>query len=418
MGTDPRPSLDHALGEALAGRDAASLLRRLRRVEARHGVRVVAEGRALLNFSSNDYLGLASHPALIEVTAAAARQWGAGSAASRLVCGSLAVHHQLEEAIAEWQQVPAALAFSSGFAAASGVIPAVVGPGDLILFDRLSHACCIDAARASGADCRPFRHNDTQHLADLLQRADASGRNRRRRILIITESIFSMDGDAAPLAEIVALKQQHGAWLLLDEAHASGLHGSRRSGLAEALHLGASVDIHMGTLGKAVGASGGFIAGSRPLIDWLINAARSFVFSTAPTPAAAAAATEGIRILQSEEGAQRARTALARTRQLADLLPCPRETPEPAAAILPWVLGNESTSLDVAQHLLEKGFLAPAIRYPTVPKGRARIRFTLSADHTVEEVDALGIALATLPTQNFGRSTKGRDAAHEHNGEQ
>lgn len=406
MGTDSRPSLDQALGDALAERQASSLLRNLRRVEDRQGIHVVIDGRPLLNFSSNDYLGLASHPALIEATAAAAQRWGAGSAASRLVCGSLDIHHQLEESIAHWQGTPAALAFSSGFAAASGVIPAVVGPGDLILFDRLSHACCIDAARASGADCRPFRHNDTQHLSDLLRRADALGKSPRRRILIITESIFSMDGDAAPLADIVDLKHRHGAWLLLDEAHASGLHGPHRAGLAEALQLGPSIDIHMGTLGKAVGASGGFIAGSRSLIDWLINAARSFVFSTAPTPAAAAAALSGIRILQSAEGAQRAQSVLSRTQQLATLLPPDSHRPQPAAAILPWILGNESNALHAAQYLLQRGFLAPAIRYPTVPKGLARIRFTLSAEHSARDIASLGAALnstADIPKTPTGR---------------
>ena len=401
MGNDvppPRPGLDDALAEDLAAREALGLRRWLRRVDARDGCHVTADGRTVINVASNDYLGLSTHPALAEAAARAARDWGSGSAASRLVCGSLAPHHQLEEAIAAWQKTPAALAFSSGFAAASGTIPALVGPGDFVFLDRLSHACCVDAAKASGATWRPFHHNDVHHLAHLLQRADARSPDaqakRRPRILVVTESVFSMDGDAAPLADIVEAKDRHGAWLLLDEAHASGLHGQSRAGLADALRLTARVDVHLGTLGKAVGAAGGFIAGSRTLIDWLVNAARSLVFSTAPVPAAAAAATEGIRILQSSEGAARCAQTWENARALGARLPVP--CPAPQSAILPWILGDEARALDAARRLLDAGFLAPAIRYPTVPRRTARIRLALSASHSTLQVQHLADAIGRV----------------------
>lgn len=398
------PGLDAALAADLAAREALGLRRWLRRVDARDGCHVTTDGRPLVNVASNDYLGLSTHPALAEASARAARDWGSGSAASRLVCGSLAPHHELEESIAAWQQTPAALAFSSGFAAATGTIPALVGPGDVVLFDRLSHACCVDAAKASGATWRPFHHNDVNHLVHLLQRADsrhAEARAKRRpRILVVTESVFSMDGDAAPLADIVEAKDRHGAWLLLDEAHASGLHGGSRSGLAEARGVAARVDVHLGTLGKAVGAAGGFIAGSRTLIDWLVNAARSLVFSTAPVPAAAAAAAEGIRILQSSEGAARCQLAWENARALGRRLPVP--CPSPESAILPWILGDEARALDAAQRLMDAGFLAPAIRYPTVPRRTARIRLAMSASHSTLHVERLAEAIGRVAREAPG----------------
>lgn len=389
-----RPSLDDVLGAALAERAAQGLIRRLRRVESRRGARVRLGQREVVNVASNDYLGLSTHPALAEAAARAARDWGAGSAASRLVSGSLAPHHELEERIAAWQQAPAALAFSSGFAAASGAIPALVGPGDFVFLDRLAHACCIDAAKASGATWRPFRHNDLDHLGHLLRHADSRHALRRPRILVVTEAVFSMDGDVAPLAGLVDLKDRHGAWLLLDEAHASGILGHRRAGLADHLGLAGRIDVHLGTLGKAVGASGGFIAGSRMLVDWLVNAARAFVFSTAPVPAASAAATEGIRVLLSPEGSDRATRLWQRIRELGPTLP--RPVAEPSSAILPWILGDDARAMEASRALLDAGYLAPAIRYPTVPRRTARIRIALSSEHSSADVAGLSAALALV----------------------
>lgn len=387
-------SLDSVLAARLADFEARSLRRDLRRITARSGTRVGLNGRELLNFSSNDYLGLSRHPALVEAAAHAARDWGAGSTASRLVCGSLEPHHRLEEALAAWNHTEAALTFSTGFAAATATIPALVGKDDIVLLDKLTHACCVDAARASGATLRVFHHNDPNDLADLLRWADSRGAPRRPHVLIVTESVFSMDGDVAPLREIVELKRRHGAWLFLDEAHATGLLGPTRAGLAESLGLQADVDLHMGTLGKALGAAGGFIAGSRRLAEFLVHAGRGFVFSTAPVPAAVAAAAEGVRIAQSPEGALLASSALENARELARLLPDPIA---PRSAIIPWILGDETSALARAATLLESGILAPAIRYPTVPRGRARIRFTVSAAHTRADLDMLRGALGTSP---------------------
>ena len=295
---------------------AQGLYRELRRVDSPQAPRIVVDGKPLLNLSSNDYLGLANHPALVEAAKKALDDFGAGSGASRLICGSLAVHHELESALAEFKGTEAALSFSTGYAAALGTIGALLGKEDVIIIDKLVHACVVDAARLCGAKLRVFAHNDPDDLEKKLKWADSeraagvspaesSGKMpeaRSRRILIVTESVFSMDGDLAPLREIVELKDKYGAWLMLDEAHATGLFGEHRRGLAEACELASRVEIQMGTLGKALGAAGGYICGSRPLIDTLINRTRSFIFSTAPVPAAAAAATAAIRLVQSAEG--------------------------------------------------------------------------------------------------------------------
>jgi 8-amino-7-oxononanoate synthase len=372
----------------LAGRledfRAAGLERRLHVADGPQGTQVVRDGRELVNFSSNDYLGLAAHPALIEAALIESRRSGFGSGASRLVSGTMRAHAELEVAIAAFKRTPAALAFSSGSAAAAGTVPALCGSGDVVILDKLSHACLVDAARACGADMRVFPHNDCGRLESHLKwaREKRPGAN----ILVIAEAVYSMDGDTCPLEEIVALKERHGAWLLLDEAHATGVIGEGGRGLAHDRGLGERVEIRMGTLGKAVGAHGGFIAGSAVLRDYLIHRARSFVFSTAPPPPLAAAAIKGIELLQSPEGDERRRALWDNLRTMAAVL----GVPAPASAILPVVLGSESSAVEASQRLLEGGVLVPAIRYPTVPKGGARLRITLSANHTREEIEKLG----------------------------
>ncbi|HTH47884.1 MAG TPA: 8-amino-7-oxononanoate synthase, partial [Candidatus Limnocylindria bacterium] len=275
------------------------LWRELRRVDSAQGTRLQIGGRLFLNFSANDYLGLATHPALLEAATRAIRDFGTGSGASRLICGSLAPHHELEEALAAFKGTAAALTFSTGYAAAVGTIAALLGPDDIIIVDRLVHACCIDAARLSGAKLRVFAHNDLADLESILVwAARKSAPTKHPRVLIVTESVFSMDGDAAPLHDLVDLKDRYGAWLMLDEAHATGMFGAHRSGLAELAGVADRVEVQMGTLGKALGSAGGYICGSRALIEYLINRARSFIFSTAPVPAAAAAASAALDILQ------------------------------------------------------------------------------------------------------------------------
>ncbi len=389
---------DRALQEELDGFDAAGLARRLRPVKGLPGPTLEIAGRAVTQFSSNDYLGLAGHPALREAAARAALDWGAGSGASRLVCGSLGLHHELEAALAAFKQTPAALAFATGYAAATGTIGALTSKGDILIVDKLVHACCIDGARLSGATLRVYRHNDLDDLQAKLQwAAHARDHGRARRILVVTESVFSMDGDLAPLRDIIELKDRHGAWLMVDEAHATGLYGENRRGLVEEFQVAGQVEIQMGTLGKALGAGGGYIAGSRPLIDLLVHRARSFVFSTAPVPAQAGAALAALALVQSAEGETRRHQCWANVDAVKNcLIESGWSLPPVRSAILPLIVGGERPAVELAAALLERNLLVPAIRYPTVPRHLARLRLTVSAAHASEHIQKLAGALAEL----------------------
>ena len=375
---------------------AAGLYRQLRPIASAQAPIVSAGNRSLLNFSSNDYLGLAKHDLLRQAAADAAAKFGAGAGASRLVCGSLPPHEELEQALASFKGTEAALAFSTGYAAALGAIGALVGTGDIVVLDKLSHACLVDAARLSGATLRVFAHNDLTDLEKKLAWAQrtVSADAEKRRVLVVTESVFSMDGDHAPLADLVELKARYGAWLMVDEAHATGLYGPNRRGVAEALGVGDQIEIQMGTLGKALGASGGYIAGSRLLVDFLVNKARSFIFSTAPVPAAAAAATAGVRLVQTAAGAQLLAQLWARVTELRAALDL--DFPPLPGAIIPLMVGNEGRAVELAAQLAAHGFLIPAIRYPTVARGKARLRVTLTAAHSAEQVAELVTALTEL----------------------
>lgn len=392
-------SFDHDLELELSELRAHGLHRALRRVDSSQSPQLVVDGRALLNFSSNDYLGLATHPALLEAARRAVADFGAGAGASRLICGSQAPHHELELALAGFKATEAAIAFSSGYSAALGAIPTLVGKDDVIILDKLVHASIVDAARLSGAKLRLFRHNDPASLEKVLKWARSRSSNtqsarRSPRLLIVTESVFSMDGDLAPLREIVELKERHGAWLLLDEAHASGLFGEHRRGLAEAQGLAGHVEIQMGTLGKALGAAGGFIAGSRQLVELLVSRARSFIFSTAPVPAAAAAATAAVRLVQSAEGDALRIRLWQRVDELKnELIRAGCSLSPVQSAILPLHVGDERKAMEVATSLRERGIFVPAIRYPSVARGAARLRVTVTAAHTSEHISALGRVL-------------------------
>jgi 8-amino-7-oxononanoate synthase len=353
------------------------------------GVEIIRDGCALLNFASNDYLGLSQHPKVKEAAVSATEQFGAGAGASRLICGSLAIHHELEELIARFKGTEAALNFSTGYAAAVGTICSLVSAGDIVIVDKLVHASLVDGARLSGAKLRVFRHNDLADLASLLEWAEKHRKEKAEaRVLIVTESVFSMDGDCAQLREIVDLKKRFGAWLMVDEAHALGVLGPKRRGLAEELNLGNQIEVQMGTLGKAAGAAGGFIAGSKILVDHLINSARSFIFSTAPTPATAAAAMAGLKIIASEEGESLRTKLVSNIRQLAG--------GTHSVPIIPIHLGDEARAVAVSESLLGQGLLVPAIRYPTVARGKARLRVTLSAAHTPEQIDKVGKAIRDI----------------------
>lgn len=382
--------LESFLNQELAGIRKANLLRKLRRLDSPQAPHIVSGGRELINFSSNDYLGLAIHPALRE---AALREWdsgGFGSGASRLVCGTLAVHERLERGIADFKKAESALCFSSGYAAAMGTIPALCSRGDVIILDKLCHACLVDAARLSGAHLRVFPHNDMNKLESHLLWARSA--HAERRVLVVAESVYSMDGDVAPLREIVDLKRRHGAWLFLDEAHGVGVLGRRGRGLAEATGLEGDIEIQMGTLGKALGTHGAYIVGCASLRDFLINKARSFIFSTAPPAPVAAAAAKAVEILGGQEGRELLRRLWENIRSAGASL----GLPEAASAILPIVIGEEAAAMRASHHLLNSGLLVPAIRYPTVSRGAARLRITVSATHSGRDIAELAEALRPL----------------------
>ena len=375
----------------LADLAGQGLLRQLRPLDSPTGPSILRDGRKLWNFASNDYLGLATHPALAAAFHQGIDRFGPGAAASRLITGTLPPHVALEEKIAAAKGADAALAFTSGYAAAMGAIPALVGKDDHVLLDKLAHACLIDAARLSGATLRVFPHNDLEKLARLLAttRAKSAG-----RILIVTESVFSMDGDLCPLREIVELKDRHDALLWLDEAHGFGVLGPRGMGLAEAENLQHRVEFQMGTLGKAAGLAGAYVACSKPWRDLLVNRARSFIYSTAPPPALAHAAVAAVDLIASTEGDQLRSRLRENIHRLAaspafgtSALPSP---------IAPVILGSNEAALAASQALEDAGFLVPAIRFPTVPRGTARLRLSLSAAHPPAAVAALAAELAAL----------------------
>jgi glycine C-acetyltransferase/8-amino-7-oxononanoate synthase len=319
----------------------------------------------------------------------------------------------LEEALAAWQQTEAALVFSSGYAAAVGTISALVGPGDVVILDKLCHACIIDGSRLSGAVVRVFPHNDLGGLERLLRWA--ANKHGGKRVLVATESVFSMDGDVAPLCEIVSLKERFGAWLLVDEAHAVGVLGERGAGLLEALNLAARVEVHLGTLSKALGGAGGYVCGSGRLVEWVANRARSFMFSTAPSPVVAAVGCAAVEWIQSAAGVERRarlsghracfgellgrvlsglqsellRVSLTRDASGAVALP---------AAIVPVLVGTSERVLALSGALEAAGFWVPPIRYPTVARGAARLRITLSAAHTEKVLQQLAAVLGRLAT--------------------
>ena len=381
-----------SLESELAELRTHALLRRLREIDSPQQPVMETGGRTVLNFSSNDYLGFATEPALREAAKAAIDRYGVGAGASRLICGTLAPHVALEAKLAEFKRTEAALTFSSGYAAALGTLGALLRKDDVVVLDKLAHASLIDGARLSGAHVRVFPHNHLGKLESHL--AWARAHYPEARVIVATESVFSMDGDWAALPEIVEIKDRFGAMLLLDEAHAVGVIGSHGRGLADQLGLAGRVEIQMGTLSKALGVSGGYICGSRQLIDLLINRGRSFIYSTAPPPAVAATAAAAVELLLSPAGEERRqilRENLAHfAREMPTLFPHARKV---QSAIIPIILGQAEAAIDASRQLGERGFLVPAIRYPTVARDAARLRVTLSAAHTREQISALCEAL-------------------------
>jgi 8-amino-7-oxononanoate synthase len=387
-------SLFDRLDQDLADLDHQHLRRRRRVVDGPVGPHAQVDGRSLLSFCSNDYLGLAGHPAIAEAMAEGARRWGAGSGASHLVGGHFRPHEDLENALAEFLGMPRAITFSTGYMANLAVTPALVGRGDAVFADRLNHASLIDAALASRAEHKRYTHNDVAALEKLLAASTAT------RKLILTDAVFSMDGDVAPLPQLFELAERYDAWLVVDDAHGFGVLGPQGQG--SLAHFGLPVSkriVLMGTFGKAAGVAGAFVAGDAKVIEWLINAARTYIFTTAAPPAVACAVSKSLELIAGGD-ALRANLQ-ARISQLRDgLTPLcgpqgwqlAEQTPV-TTAIQPLVIGLNKATLDLSAHLERRGLWVPAIRPPTVPNGSARLRISLSAAHSAADVETLISAL-------------------------
>ena len=378
----------------LAAREREGLTRRQRTLDAPCGPLAVVDGRPLISFCSNDYLGLANDPALIEAACAGARQWGVGSGASHLVSGHQRPHLALEEKLARFTGFPRALLFSTGYMANLGIVPALAGRGDAIFADRLNHASLIDAVQLSRADSQRYPHGDVAALERLLAASSA------KRKIILTDAVFSMDGDVAPLPALLELAERFDAWLVIDDAHGFGVLGHHGRGSLAHFDLPKSGPkaeriVYMGTLGKAAGGAGAFVAGAQTLIEWLLQNARTYIFTTGSSPLMACALAASLDLIEQGDDRrahlqalrEQLREGLATTRW--QLLPSP-------TSIQPVLIGDNHEALRVANALYERGLWVPAIRPPTVPKGTARLRVSLSAAHSTEQVTRLVDALQDL----------------------
>ncbi len=359
---------------------AAGLYRQLRSVQGDQGPTLRLDGREVINFSSNNYLGLANHPALAAAAKSAIDRYGCGSGASRLISGNMTLHEELEAKLARFKNTEAALVFNSGFQANIGLLATLAGEGDAILSDALNHASIIDGCRLSKAKTSVYAHCDLDSLETALRQAAAA-----RRRLIVTETIFSMDGDEAPLGEIVELAEKYDAMVMVDEAHGTGVFGANGAGVVAKLGLASRVAIQMGTLGKALGGFGAYVAGSRGLCDLLINRCRSFIFTTSLPPAVMAMALAAIELVQSEP--QR-RAALQRNcqRLKQGLRGLGFELGESESPILPLIVGDAARCMVLSAALLERGVFAQGIRPPTVPVGTSRLRITSMATHSNDQI--------------------------------
>ena len=381
--------LDRIAREDLSAIRARGTHRRMRVLEGCQAPRMRVDGHDVLLFAGSNYLDLAAHPEVVEASARAARDWGCAAGGSRLINGNLSLHEALERELAEHLETEAALVFTTGYAANVGLIPALVGPGDAVVSDELSHASIIDGCRLSRAAVHVFPHGDLDAASDSLAAAGREG----RRVLLALDGVYSMDGDVAPVADMVALARRHGALVLLDDAHGLGTLGERGRGSAELCGVRASdIDVVVGTLGKGLGSFGAFVAGRAALRELLVNKARSFIFSCALAPPQVAAARAALELVKREPWRRRqlqANAARLRARLTAGGL----STEPSTTQIVPVVLGGNERTMAVCQRLLERGFFAQGIRHPSVPPGTARLRLTPMATHRDEEIDALAGAV-------------------------
>ncbi len=375
-------SLFTDLYQDLAEREAAGLLRRRRLLESAQGAHIRADGQEVLSFCSNDYLGLAQHPALIKAVKSAVDQAGVGAGASHLITGHHALHHELEEALARFVGLPRALLFTTGYMANLGVVTALLGRGDEVFADRLNHASLNDAAILARAELRRYPHNDMDALGKLLAASKA------KRKLVLADAVFSMDGDVAPVNELLGLCEKYDAWLMLDDAHGFGVLGAGGRGILEYAGIRHPRIIYMATLGKAAGVAGAFVAGEAVVVESLLQRARTYIYTTASPPMLAAALLASLDVIAAETW---------RRARLQELIAALREglklqrwrLAESPTAIQPVLVGSNEEALRVSERLLERGILVPAIRPPTVPQGTARLRISLSATHAVGDVQRL-----------------------------
>ncbi|SCC95787.1 8-amino-7-oxononanoate synthase [Thiomonas sp. X19] len=375
----------------LAALDAAHLRRKRRVVTQYDGAHLTVDGRAMLAFCGNDYLGLAQHPALIEAAQNAAARWGVGATASPLVCGHSAAHEALEQELAAFVGLPRALYFYAGFPANVGIVPALVERGDAVFSDALNHACLIDGARLSRAEVQVYAHADVDALDKLL------AASRARRKLVLTDAVFSMDGDLAPLRAMLALCERHGALLLIDDAHGFGVLGPEGRGTAAHLGLHSPNLVYMATLGKAAGVAGAFVAGDDAVVEWIMQRARSYIFATAAPALIAETLRSSLKLIAAESWRrERLRTLAARLQSSAAHLPDGWTLGASSTAIQPILIGDNAATLEAMAALWRDGLWVPAIRPPTVPPGTARLRISLSAAHTAEDVERLIAALVRL----------------------
>ena len=378
------------LESQLAGLADSHLLRTRKTLETGCSTHVSVDGKPLLAFCSNDYLGLASHPAIQEVVCKAARQWGTGSGGSHVVNGHMTPHQMLEEALAQFVGAGRALYYSTGYMANIGVVPTLVGRGDAVFADRLNHASLIDAVQLSRADHRRYAHKDMAQLEKMLAASDA------KRKLILSDAVFSMDGDVAPLKELLDLAEQYDAWLVLADAHGFGVLGQAGRGSLD--HFGIAFHprlVYIGTLGKAAGVSGAFVAGSSTVIEWLMQRSRSYIFTTASSPIIAVALLASLELVRQGEDRREQLRRLAKSLHEGLQGTAWRILPS-FTAIHPIIVGGNDAVLKVSDALMDRGIWVPAIRPPTVPKGQARLRISLSASHTLADVGRLVSALREI----------------------
>jgi glycine C-acetyltransferase/8-amino-7-oxononanoate synthase len=379
----------------LAQLEHRHLLRKPRVIDSYDGPWVTIAGRSLLLMCSNDYLGLANHPSLVQAASAAMKLYGFGAGASRLVSGTSALHRELEDRIAQFKGTESAILFNSGYAANTGIIPALAGDGDIILSDGLNHASIIDGCRLSRALVAVYRHRDMSHLEDLLKKNGAAGRR-----LIVTDGVFSMDGDVAPLPDLVLLSEKYDALLMVDDAHATGVMGKTGRGTAEHFGFTGRVHIQMGTLGKALGSFGAFAAGNRDIIDILMNRARSLVYSTALPPAVCSASIAALAEIEREPE-RRERLWKNRERFAAGLRSIGISIGNSDTPIIPLIIGDSAMTLQAGKRLFDDGVYAAAIRPPTVAENTSRIRMTLLATHSDDDIDSVIDVLGAMKREGF-----------------